>query len=83
MQACRERAGLTQEQLADILHRTPSCICKFEKDRKVPDMPTFMAWVQATGSSDVAVAFMCGMDGISIMQQILGMGIMFVYHLIG
>lgn len=81
MQACRERSGLSQEQMAEKLNRSRSCISKYENDHKVPDVPTFVAWAQATGSSDVVVAFLCGMDGITIMQQILGM--MFAWHLIG
>ena len=71
MQACRERAGLTQEQMADKLHRTQACISKFENDRKIPDVPTFLAWIEATGAKEVAVAFICGMDGISILQSIM------------
>ncbi len=71
MQACRERAGLSQEQMAERLHRTQSCISKIEKDKKVPDMSTFLLWVEATGAKDVAVAFLCGMDGISIMQNVM------------
>ncbi len=71
MQACRERAGLTQEQMAEKLHRTQACISKFENDHKVPDMPTMMRWVEVTGAKEVFVAFFCGMDGLSIMQNIM------------
>lgn len=71
MQACRERAGLTQEQMAEKLNRTQACISKFENDHKVPDMPTMLKWVEATGAKEVVVAFLCGMDGLSIMQQIM------------
>ncbi len=71
MQACRERAGLTQEQMAEKLHRTQACISKYENDHKVPDMPTMLKWVEATGAKEVVVAFLCGMDGLSIMQQIM------------
>lgn len=71
MQACRERAGLTQEQMAERLNRTQSSISKLEKGRKIPDMPTFLAWVDATGAKDVAVMFFCGMDGVGIMQNIM------------
>ena len=71
MQACRERAGFSQEEMAVRLHRSQSCISKYEKDRKVPDMQTFLSWVETTGSKEVAVAFLCGMDGLGIMQNIL------------
>ncbi|WP_400162884.1 multiprotein-bridging factor 1 family protein [Brevibacillus sp. TJ4] len=80
LKTMRVRAGLSQDQLAEKLHRTGSCISKFESGKKVPDMNTFMAWVHATGTMEVAVAVLCGMDGISIMQQLLGM--MFAFWLI-
>lgn len=71
MQACRERAGLTQEQMADKLHRTQACISKYENDHKVPDMPTMLRWVEATGAKDVMVAFLYGMDGLAILQNMM------------
>lgn len=73
LKTMRNRAGLTQDELADRLHRTGSCISKFESDKKKLDLDTFMAWVNATGTTEVAVAVLCGMDGISIMQQVMGM----------
>lgn len=73
MQAMRERSGLSQEQLADEVHISRSCVSKFENDKKIPDMPTMIAWAQATGATEVVVAFICGLDGLSIMQQVLGL----------
>lgn len=74
MQACRERAKLTQEQMAERLNRPRSCISKFENDHKVPDMPTMISWAEVTNSKDVLVAFFCGMDGLTIMQNLLSAG---------
>ena len=71
LRACRERAGLSQEELADRLNRTQSCISKFETDAKVPDIFTFTQWIQATNAQEVAIAFLYGMDGISILQNLL------------
>ncbi|WP_144940173.1 helix-turn-helix domain-containing protein [Paenibacillus sp. 32O-W] len=71
MRACRERAGLSQEEMAAHLHRTQSCISKLEQDHKVPDMPTMMAWMEVTGAREVLIAFLYGMDGLSIMQSLL------------
>ncbi|NQX68462.1 helix-turn-helix transcriptional regulator [Paenibacillus alba] len=71
MQACRERAGLTQEQIADKLHKSRSCISKLENDMKTPDLPTMMRWADITGAREVVVSFMYGMDGISIMQNLM------------
>ncbi|MFD0868807.1 helix-turn-helix domain-containing protein [Paenibacillus residui] len=71
MQACRERAGLTQEQMAELLHRSQSCISKYEKDHKAPDVQTLIQWINITNAKEVFVAFLCGIDGVSIMQNIL------------
>ncbi|MEK3955343.1 helix-turn-helix domain-containing protein [Psychrobacillus sp. FSL K6-1464] len=71
LQACRERAGFTQEEMAHRLNRSQSCVSKFEKDTKVPDMNTFLQWVNATNAQEVAVAFLYGMDGITMIQQLL------------
>lgn len=73
MQAMRERSGLSQEQLAERIHISRSCVSKLENDRKTPDVSTLVAWAQATGATEVVVAFICGMDGLSIMQSILGL----------
>lgn len=71
LQACRERAGLSQEEIAFRLNRSQSCISKYEKDHKVPDMNTFMQWINTTNAPEVAVAYIYGMDGINIIQQLL------------
>ncbi|WP_164821349.1 helix-turn-helix domain-containing protein [Paenibacillus koleovorans] len=71
MQACRERAGLSQEQLADKLHRTQACISKYENDHKIPDVPTLVKWAEATGAREVVVAFIYGMDGLTMIQSLL------------
>lgn len=73
LQACRERAGLTQEEMADRLNRSQSCVSKFEKDRKMPDLPTLIHWLNITNTKEVLVAYLCGMDGLAIMQHILNL----------
>lgn len=72
MRLCRERAGFTQEEMADKLHRTQACVSKFEKDHKIPDMTTMMRWAEVTGAREVVVAFLYGMDGISMIQRLIG-----------
>lgn len=71
MQACRERAGLTQEEMATRLDRTQACISKYENDHKVPDMGTMLQWAEVTGAREVVVAFLYGMDGLSILQVVM------------
>lgn len=75
LKACRERCGLTQEQLAEKLHINQSDISKYENDVKEPTISLFQAWCMNTQAQEVLVAFICGMDGLSILQnitQILG-----------
>jgi transcriptional regulator with XRE-family HTH domain len=70
LQACRERAGLTQEQMAEKLYRSPSCISKFENDKKTLDAQTLIEWGKITQANEVVVAFLYGMDGLGIIQNI-------------
>ena len=72
MRACREKAGLTQEQLAEKLNRTQACVSKYEKDHKIPDMHTMMNWAEVTGAREVIVTFLYGMDGIGMIQRLIG-----------
>lgn len=71
LQACRERAGLSQEDMADKLNRSQSCISKFEKDRKTPDISTFIQWMNVTNAPEVAVAYIYGVEGITMIQSLL------------
>jgi len=73
LRACRERAGLSQEELAHRLNRSQSCISRMEKDRMLPDIATFVQWLNVTNAQEVAVAFLYGMDGITILQKFLGL----------
>ena len=73
LQACRERAKLTQEEMAARLNRTQSCISKIERDHKLPDLPTLIEWLNITNAKEVFVAYLYGLDGLTILQNILGM----------
>lgn len=77
LKAVRERAGMSQEDLAFQMNRTQACISKMENDRKIPDAKTFLEWFHQTNSQEVAVAFFCGVDSLAIMQQIMTMLSMF------
>jgi transcriptional regulator with XRE-family HTH domain len=77
LNACRERAGLSQEKLAELLHRSRSCISKFEKNKKIMDVDTFFRFLDVTNSKDVLYSIASGLDIVTITQQILqvaGMG---------
>ena len=71
LKALRVKANLTQQQLADKLHRSRSCISKFEKEVKTIDMPTFMKWIHVTDGQVAAAAMMYGVDALSIINQVL------------
>lgn len=71
LKALRVKSKMTQEQLAERLNRSRPCISKIENDSKTVDMPTFMQWVHATNCPEVAVAMMYGMDGLTIVNQLL------------
>jgi len=71
LKACRERAGISQEKLAGLLHRTQSCISKLEKDKKVLDISTFVNWTKFTDNMEVGIAFLYGVDPASILQTVL------------
>lgn len=71
LKACRERVGLTQEELAFRLNMNQSDVSKFENETKEPTISVMHAWMTNTQASEVLVAFFCGMDGLGIMQNIL------------
>ncbi|MDY0396813.1 multiprotein-bridging factor 1 family protein [Virgibacillus halophilus] len=70
LKACRMRSGLSQEELAHRLFVNQSDISKFESDVKEPSISIFQQWMMNTQAQEVMVAFFCGIDGISIMQNI-------------
>ncbi|WP_408004841.1 helix-turn-helix domain-containing protein [Radiobacillus kanasensis] len=77
LKACRTRAGLSQEELAEKLHINQSDVSKYENDTKEPSMSIFQSWATNTQAQEVLIAFTCGMDGLSILQnmaQIVGLG---------
>jgi len=73
LKAARQRAGLSQEELAHRLNINQSDVSKFENDKKVPDVLTFIQWIQQTSAQEVMVAFLYGMDGMSMIQNLLPM----------
>ncbi|GED17210.1 MULTISPECIES: helix-turn-helix domain-containing protein [Aneurinibacillus] len=73
LQACRERAGYTQEQMAELINRSRSCISKLENDRKTLDAQTLIEWAKATQANEVVVAFLYGMDGFGMIQNVMSL----------
>lgn len=69
--ACRERKGLTQEELAFELNVNQSDVSKYESGYKEPTLSMVQAWMSNTQAQEVLVAFICGVDGLGIMQHIM------------
>ena len=74
LKACRTRAGLNQEELAHSLHINQSDVSKYENDTKEPPLSILQAWTNNTQTQEVMVAFICGMDGLNILQKIIDAG---------
>lgn len=72
LKACRERAGFNQEELAFRLNINQSDVSKYENDVKEPNISVFHDWTTNTQAMEVLVAFLCGVDGLTIMTEILG-----------
>lgn len=75
LKACRARAGLNQEELAHRLHINQSDVSKYENDTKEPTLSIIQAWTANTQTQEVMVAFLCGVDGLGVLQQIVDAGI--------
>lgn len=59
--------------MADKLFVSQSDISRFENDRMLPDLPTFIRIAQVTQAPEIIVAFLYGMDGISMIQKIVSL----------
>lgn len=71
LKACRERANLSQEELAFELNVSQSDISKYESNVREPTLNTLRLWMQQTQTQEVMIAFLCGVDGLSTMQIIM------------
>lgn len=78
LKACRERVGLSQEELADQLHIQQADVSRLENNRKEPSISLFQSWATVTNSQDVLVAFICGIDGMSILTEIMNIAVNFI-----
>lgn len=71
LKACRDRAGLNQEELAYRLHINQSDVSKYETGAKEPTISIFKEWATATQAQEVMIAFILGIDGVGMMQQVM------------
>lgn len=66
----RKRAGMSQEDIALDLHMPISSVSRFETDKYEIKAADLSKWACVTGTQDMMVAFMCGVD-IALVQQML------------
>ncbi|MFA1821210.1 multiprotein-bridging factor 1 family protein [Virgibacillus oceani] len=71
LKACRTRSGLSQSELAHKLYINQSDVSKYENGTKEPSISMVQSWTNNTQTQEVMVAFLCGVDGIGIMQTLL------------
>ena len=71
LKACRERSGLSQEELAHQLHIQQADVSRIENNRRDLSATLLQDWTTVTHAQDVMVAFICGMDGLTILQNIM------------
>lgn len=71
LKACRERSGLSQEELAFRINISQSDVSKYENGVREPTLSMAQAWLTNTQATEVLVAFLCGIDGLGIMQNIM------------
>lgn len=79
LQICRERAGFSQDEMAFRMNVTQATISKYENNKRSMDITTFMNWFQQTNSPEVAIAFLYGIDGVTILQQLISTIPMFAW----
>lgn len=71
LRACRLRSGLKQDELAYELHIHQSDVSKIERGIKEPPLSLVQSWTTTTQTQEVLIAFICGVDGLMIMQQVM------------
>jgi len=70
LKACRERAGLTQQELADILMKDVSFISRVENGKQIPDAETYNDWISATNGGLLMYVYVFGDDGTKVLQTV-------------
>lgn len=69
----RQRRGMSQEELAEELVIDRSVVSRIESGKQHPAFETVLKWTDATNAKEVLVAFFCGVDGTSVMNNILSL----------
>lgn len=67
----RKSAGYSQEEMAEELHIARSSISKLERDQLELKASDLVSWCNVTNAQEVLIAFLLGVDGLSMMQQVI------------
>lgn len=74
----RKQAGMTQEDIADELNITQSCVSKYESGRKQIDVDTFVNWAKVTNCDAQAAIVMFGSDIFANLSTFLTLTPLFI-----
>ncbi len=67
----RKSAGYSQEEMAEELHIARSSISKLERNQLELKASDLVSWCNVTNAQEILIAFLLGVDGISMMQQVV------------
>lgn len=68
LKACRVRAGLSQQQLADAIGRDKAYVSRVENGHITPDVDTYHLWIEVTNSRYMMFSYIYGDDGLKELQ---------------
>lgn len=71
LKQCRERSGISQEELAFQLYMSQSDISKFENNRKEPTLSTVRLWLTATQSQTILLLLLCEVNELNMKEAML------------
>ncbi|MFD2209418.1 helix-turn-helix domain-containing protein [Virgibacillus halophilus] len=79
----RKKAGMSQEDMALELHMSISNVSRLESNKYELKAADLIRWCNITNAQEVLIALLCGMDGITIMQQLMDTATTLVGTIIG
>lgn len=71
LKQCRERSGISQEELAFQLYMSQSDISKFENNGKEPTLSTVRLWLTATQSQAILLLLLCEVNELNMKEAML------------
>ena len=75
LRAMRKKAGMSQEDVALELHMSISNVSRLETDKYELKAADLVRWCNVTQMQEVLIAFTCGVDAVSIIQNIINSGL--------